>query len=113
MSSKTYTYHINQADPLFPTKNVTIQSINRISDLIKENRRNISNQLSFILTIFISIFIGIFIQQRNYFGIMLLADLLLGMVIFFAYKYYKRRISLAKSKTEVVRVAKNLGIPID
>ena len=41
MKETTYTETISQSDPLFLTKWVTMQGVNGVSGLIKENKRYI------------------------------------------------------------------------
>lgn len=112
MKESIYTHQLNQTDPLFLTKWVTINSFNEICDSIRGNHRDMRNQVFMILTILISIFIGFLVNSNNYVGILFLSNLLMILLIFFAYPYYKKRKELAKNKDIIVEGARKLNIPI-
>lgn len=109
--TENYTYHHSSSDPLFWDRQVTMESINRASDLITENHNLKWNYITIILTLIVSIIIGFFINSKNYLGIFGLLDILMILFIFLSYKYYKRRIELSNLKEKIWTTAGKLGIP--
>lgn len=112
MKQTAYNYMINASDPLFNVKSETVASMNRVSDLIKENHEDKWNTIYMIITVILSIFIGFFVNSKNYIGIFSLIDTLMILLVVKGLNYYKKRNHLARINREIRVVAKNLGIPV-
>ena len=86
---KTYTPDLPSKD-LFSARDTTIQSMNQIVYLIKENKERVYSKVFYVFSLIFAVLIAIFAQSLNLLMVLVFVDLLLVLLIFFAKRFYKR-----------------------
>jgi hypothetical protein len=112
MTTRDYTQKLSPNDPLFIQKNIAIQSMNTLSERIRDHREGIYSKIYFTVSLVLAIFIAIFVESLNWFIVLFLIDLLMVLLVFSAKKYYNKRIELVECKKEIQKSFRELGLEI-
>jgi len=112
VKEKTYLQELDIKDPWYVQKNSAVQSLNQLSDRIRENREWISSKIYFTLSLIVAVFIAIFAESLNWIIVFILLNILIFILIFPAKEYYNRRIELSKCKIALEKKFEELGMKL-
>ncbi|MBS3089358.1 hypothetical protein J4461_00575 [Candidatus Pacearchaeota archaeon] len=85
---ETYTKNLSTNDPEYTAKYATIQSLNQMSDKIRENKSSMYSKVYYGSSLIFGVLIAIFANSLNWLVVFLLIDLSLALLIFFAKKFH-------------------------
>ncbi|HEA46574.1 MAG TPA: hypothetical protein ENH99_02220 [Candidatus Pacearchaeota archaeon] len=112
MKEITYTEHLDTKDPWYVQKKSAIDSLNQLSDRIRENHHHMYSQLYFTASLLLAILIAFFAESLNLAIIIFLADLMLTLLVMYAKGYYEKRKGYAENKTVIKKSFEELGLEL-
>ena len=112
MEEKNYLQEFDVKDPWFIQKNSAVQSLNQLSDRIRENKDWINSKIYFTFSLIVAIFMVIFAEAFNWIIVLALVNILMLILIFPAREYYHRRKELAECKMGIEKKFKELGMEL-
>lgn len=104
---------IDPNDPLFHAKTNSIQSQYQIVTLIKENKREIYSKIYYIFSLLFSIFVTLYWQSFGLLSLLIVSNVSLAFLVYWAWDFYLRRIDLADKKEKIGKNLKEFGIELE
>ncbi len=107
-------HYLDPKDPLFHTKNTSIQSHNQIVALIKENKKNISDKVYYVFSLYFAIITTLYSSKSmGYSSFLIISNVCLLILIYPIWLFSIRRRELAKKKHKIEKNLNSLGIKLN
>ena len=105
-----YVQVLNPNDPLFSTKSTIIESNNYLHDKTRQDKERMYSKIYFAVSLVLTILASFFIRYLNLASILILMNLLILFLIFFAINYRKLRARFWSNRKKMKETYKNLGL---
>lgn len=109
---KMYNEKLDLNDPLYNIKYTNIQSLRYMTDQTDNLKGKIYSKVYFSLSLIFTVLIAIFAQALNWLAVGFFINVLLFILVLFAFGFYKRRCENAKISLNIIKDLGRLGINI-
>lgn len=99
--------------PLAQMKYLNIQSLRYVSNEIRNLKESIYSKIYFTFSLIFAVLIAIFAQSLNWMMVLIISNLLMLMLIFFAKRFHSQRREHIKVSNELIEQLRKLGVKIE